>query len=85
MNKGKIPNLYFYRENKGREVDIVREDGMFMDLFEIKSSQTFNKSFVTNLNYLKQLFGDKIRESILVYDGEAIPPSIINIREISNY
>lgn len=85
MNKGKIPNLYFYRENKGREVDIVREDGMFMDLFEIKPSQTFNKSFVTNLNYLKQLFGDKIRESILVYDGEAIPPSIINIREISNY
>lgn len=85
MNKGKTPNLYFYRENNGREVDIVREDGMLLDIFEVKSSQTFNKSFMSNLKYLKEQLGEKVRETLLVYDGEAIPPSVINIREISRF
>lgn len=83
FNNGKIPHLYFYRENKGREADIVREEGMYLDLYEVKSSATFNKSFITNLKYLKELFGEKVRRSYLVYDGEPIPPSVINIREMT--
>ncbi len=54
-----------------------------LDIFEVKSSQTFNKSFVKNLDYLKGLLCDKIRHSAVVYDGDYIPPSIINIRELT--
>lgn len=83
LNKAKHPNLCFYRENRGREADIVRLDGEMLDIFEVKSSQTFNKSYVKNLNYLKELLGNKIRNSAVVYDGDYIPPSVINIRELT--
>ncbi len=83
LNAAKLPNLYYYRENKGREVDIVRVSGLSMDIFEVKSSQTFNKSFIKNLNYLKELLGDQIHNSTVVYDGATIPPLAINIRELT--
>lgn len=84
LNKGKLSNLHFYRENSGREADIIRMDGDRLEALEVKSSQTFNKSFVRNLNYLKELLGDKLTKTYVVYDGDYIPPNIINIRNISN-
>lgn len=85
LNKAKLPNLCFYRENRGREADIVRMDGEMLDIFEVKSSQTFNRSFVKNLDYLKELLGDKIRNAAVIYDGDYIPPSVINIRELTKH
>lgn len=85
FDKAKLPNLCFYRENRGREADIVRMDGEMLDIFEVKSSQTFNKSFVKNLDYLKELLGDKIRNAAVIYDGDHIPPSVINIRELTKH
>jgi len=83
LNKGKLPNLYFYRENSGREADILRADSDKLDIFEVKSSQTFNKSFVKSLNYLRELLGEKVRDTKVIYDGDNIPPSVVNIRDIS--
>ncbi len=83
FNAGKLQNLYFYRENKGREADIVRVDGDKLDLFEVKSSHTYNKAFEKNLNYLQDVFGEKIQSKTVVYDGEFIPPSVINIRQLT--
>lgn len=83
LNQAKQPNLCFYRENRGHEADIVRVEGELLDVFEVKSSQTFNKSFVRNLGYLKALLGDKIRNSAVIYDGESFPPSTINIRDLT--
>lgn len=85
LNDARTSNLYFYRENRGREADIIRTDGSMMDVFEVKSSRTFNKTFVRNLDYLKNEFGDKIRNSAVIYDGDFIPPSTINIRELTRW
>lgn len=83
LNNGKLPNLYFYRENSGREVDIIRTEKEGLDAFEVKSSQTFNKSFVSNLNYLKKIMGEKTKNTYVVYDGDYIPPNIINVRNLA--
>ena len=83
FNQGKLSNLHFYRENSGREADIIRMDGDKLVAYEVKSSQTFNKSFVRNLNYLKDLLGDSLKDTYVVYDGDYIPPNIINIRNIT--
>ena len=82
FNKKKNWELYFYRENKGREIDVVKSEGLYLDLFEIKSSKTFNKDFTKNLNEIKHLLGDKITSTTLIYDGESFPPDIINVRDI---
>lgn len=82
FNEGKLSDLCFYRENGGREADIVKIDGEYLDLYEIKSSKTYNKSFEKNLRYLNELLAPKVRTQTIVYDGDPIPPSIINIRQI---
>lgn len=81
-NSAKLPNICFYRENSGREADIVKMDGDILDIYEVKSSATYNKSFEKNLNYLKGILGDKVRNTKVVYDGSPIPPSVINIRQL---
>ncbi len=82
-NNGKLPNLYFYRENRGNEVDIIRCDGLHLDLFEVKAAKTFHSDFTKNLKYLSNILGDNVRNTAVVYDGEYIPPSVINIRQLT--
>lgn len=83
LNKARLPKLYFYRESSGKEVDIIRQTGLKMDLFEIKSGKTYNSQFSKNMQYLKTLFGDTVSGATVVYDGDYIPPDVINIRALS--
>lgn len=82
FNRKATWDLYFYRENKGREIDVLKTQGMYLNLYEIKSSKTFNKDFLSNLKVIKNLLGDKVVSSTLIYDGESFPPDIINVRDI---
>lgn len=81
-NKKANWDIYFYRENSGREIDVVKTSGIKLELYEIKSSKTFNKEFTNNLKAIRNILGDKIESSTLIYDGESYPPEIINIRDI---
>lgn len=83
FNEGKTSNLYFYRENKGREVDIIRTVGEYLDIFEVKSAHTYSSAFSGNLKYLKQLFEEKVKTSAVIYDGDFIPPDVVNIRQLT--
>lgn len=58
-------------------------DGIKYDIFEIKSAKTFNPDFLKNINYLSALLEDKIARKTVVYDGDSIPPNVINIRDIA--
>jgi len=81
FNSAALPQLYFYRENAGREVDIVKEEAGKLSLFEVKSSSTFNPSFTANMNYLRKLMGDKVKSSTLIYTGDSIPPDVYNFKQ----
>lgn len=85
FNEGKLSNLFFYRENSGREADIVRKLPDGLDILEVKASQTWNKSFVRNLSYLKDLLGGEVKSTAVIYDGDTIPPSTLNIRDLTRY
>lgn len=82
FNRAKAPSLYFYRENAGREVDILQDNDLTYDLYEVKSSCTYAPAFMKNIKYLRELFPDRIARGVVVYDGEAIPPNVINIRQL---
>ncbi|MDE6464794.1 MAG: ATP-binding protein [Muribaculaceae bacterium] len=82
-NQGKRPNLFFYRENAGREADMLQIKGDKIDIYEVKSASTYNPSFQKNLKYLNGLFPDMIGRKTVVYDGDNIPPDIINIRDLA--
>jgi uncharacterized protein len=68
-NTGMDNNLYFYRDNHGNEVDIVQENGYQIDLFEIKSAQTFTPHFLKGLNYFRKISPNNVGKSHLIFDG----------------
>lgn len=82
FNKGESDNLYFYRENSGREVDIVQTQADKLKVYEVKSSKTFNRNYFKNIDYLKAFLKDKISSGTIIYDGESFPPTIVNVRNI---
>lgn len=82
-NAGLDNNLYFYRDNHGNEVDILQESGYQLNLFEIKSGQTFTSHYLKGLDYLRKLIPDRISGSNLIYSGDQ--EMTINGHDIFNY
>lgn len=70
FNAGKTNNLFFYRDKSQREVDIVQEFSYQFRAYEIKSSINFNADFFNNLNYLKNILGDNLLSTQLIFDGK---------------
>jgi len=69
-NKGLDPQLYFYRDTKGNEVDVIFQKGHQLIPIEVKASKTFHKHQLKNLDYFCQLAPDRIEKAYLVYLGE---------------
>lgn len=80
-NTAKEPNLYFYRENSGREVDIIEETPDGLNIYEVKAGATFQTDFTKNLKYLQKLL-PYIQTSAVIYNGETQGRSLLNIRNI---
>src|SRR5690606_23828533 len=70
VNAGKVPHLYYYRDNSQREVDLIEERGTALYAYEIKSSKAFTKNFVQNLDYFRQVAGQDVVSTQVIYDGE---------------
>ena len=60
--------LYYWRDNKGIEVDILLEGANRLIPVEVKSGQTFQPDYVRNLIKFNQ-FADN-QEGALIYDGD---------------
>ncbi|KAA0257789.1 ATP-binding protein [Deferribacter autotrophicus] len=68
FNKVEQDNLFFYRDHKGIEIDVVIDNGIELDLMEIKLSQTFSESFFKNFSKFPSY--DYLTKDIIVYGGE---------------
>lgn len=68
---GREARMFFYRTEKGFEVDVIVQSGNRVIPIEIKSSMSFNKSLISNLEkYCEQ---DPLATTPrLIYDGEAM-------------
>jgi hypothetical protein len=83
FNAGLDNNLFFYRDNHGNEVDVLQESGHNLNLYEIKSGQTFTSHLLKGLDYLRKLIPDRIASTNLVYTGEQ--EMTINGHKIKHY
>jgi len=54
-NTGEEAPIYYWRDQHGHEVDLVIDEGDCLDLIEIKSSQTYQKAFFKNIDWLNKL------------------------------
>ncbi|EMY80192.1 ATP-binding protein, P-loop NTPAse superfamily [Psychroflexus gondwanensis ACAM 44] len=57
LNKGKLNNLYFWRNSKGNEIDIIIDNFDELIPIEIKSGETITKDYFKGLDYWNNLTG----------------------------
>ena len=70
LNRGIRPEIYFFRDSHGNEIDLlIREDGVLIPV-EIKSAATFSTDFVKGLERFKDLGLDRVAAGAVLYDGE---------------
>jgi len=55
VNNAQEKNLYYWRDQKGHEIDLVLDHSSYLFPIEIKLSQTFNSSFIKNTRYFNKL------------------------------
>ncbi len=69
LNQGSTDNLFFFRDSKGSEVDVVLDYGRQVDALEIKSARTLSPSLFASLKAFAGLHGE-VRTSHLVHGGD---------------
>lgn len=67
---GRPSNLFFWRDSKGLEIDLVLEKGETLTPVEIKSGATIAADFTDNLKKWTQLSGNPQQPSWLIYGGD---------------
>ena len=69
LNRGLSPNLYFFRDTNGLEVDILFKQASNLIPIEVKSSATFNKVFTKGIKKFQKLT-DSTEFGYVVYSGD---------------
>jgi len=86
LNQGKHPNVYFFRDSNGLEIDILWQNGRQLVPIEIKSSATFHTSLLKGLKRFKKVID--CDNQYLVYSGESKTMSdnteLLAFNEIAN-
>lgn len=61
--------MYYWRDKQGHEMDLVTQSQDRLNLVELKSSKTFNTSYLNNIIYLQGL-ADKLAAKFVIYAGD---------------
>lgn len=67
---GQEPQLYFWRDRSGHEVDLLIDQGRHIVPVEVKSGQTVAADFLTPIKRWQSLAGDVAGPAVLVYGGQ---------------
>ncbi|MBR4571182.1 MAG: ATP-binding protein [Candidatus Riflebacteria bacterium] len=86
FNSGKENDLYFFRDQRGFEIDLLLTDGNKIIPYEIKSAQTYTPDFAKNLKTFAQR-SENIESGYVVYTGDlerSGQPALINFKNLAN-
>ncbi len=82
-NHGNDADLYFFRDQRGFEIDLLLSDNRKLKPFEIKAGQTYSSDYAVNLNKFCEQ-DDKILPGTVIYAGDVKrsgPPAVVNFKE----
>ena len=68
-NRGEEPNLHFWRDQAGHEIDLLRVVGEKFHAVEIKSGATVPKDAFKGLEYFRSLAKERVDTLTLVHGG----------------
>jgi predicted AAA+ superfamily ATPase len=70
LNRGLEPNLYFFRDSHGNEVDLIIPSGNTFHAYEIKSGQTWQNSYLKGINTFEKITPNALASKNVVYAGD---------------
>ena len=74
LNLGLEPNLYFFRNSNGLEIDLILLEQNKLKLFEIKSGKALNDEFCRNMKNFSAKYNEDIistsTKGTVIYSGE---------------
>jgi len=68
LNSGKVDKYYFWRDQKGHEIDLLIDQGNELYPIEIKLSQTPQNSFIKNIEFFNKL--QSFDDGEVIYSGD---------------
>jgi predicted AAA+ superfamily ATPase len=69
LNRGRHPELYFYRDTHGNEVDLVLREGRTLIPVEIKSAATFALDCLKGIAKFRKTLGKRCADGFVLYQG----------------
>lgn len=72
LNRGRLPHLYYFRDNAGNEVDLIYGQGRTITPIEIKAGRTWNADFLKGIRFLQRQ-SDKVGKGVVLYSGDLEP------------
>ncbi|MDE5810789.1 MAG: ATP-binding protein [Muribaculaceae bacterium] len=69
-NNGVTPDLTFWRDSQGNEIDLINTADLKMWAYEIKSGLTFNRDFFKGLEKWGKLSDTPARQLAVIYGGD---------------
>lgn len=70
FHSGQEPNLFFWRDSAGHEVDVILDRGLAAMPIEIKSGQTVADDFFKGLDFWRRTSGQQDAPAALIYAGD---------------
>ena len=74
LNLGLEPNLYFFRNSNGLEIDLILQEQNKLKLFEIKSGKSLSDEFCRNMKNFSAKYNEDIvsdsTKGTVIYSGE---------------
>lgn len=68
-HRGEEPPLYFWRDHKGQEIDLLVDFGSRLWPVEIKSAETIHSDFVKTIRWWEALEGNRNQGGTVIFGG----------------
>lgn len=70
LNRGLRPEIYFYRDTHGNEVDLIIREGRQLVPLEIKSAATFTEDFLRGIEQFRTIMDSRCSPGVVFYNGQ---------------
>jgi hypothetical protein len=69
-NLGLDPKLYYYRDQRGLEIDFIWENGRKLVPIEVKAAETYISDFGKGIQSFQEIAGERSDQGYIIYAGE---------------
>jgi len=68
INNNHPAEIYYWRDKRGHEIDLVTDSADKLNLVELKSGKTFNSNYLDNIRYLESIT-NHLDKKFVIYGG----------------